>query len=314
MVSAFYDAGRDIGYRTQRRRPRADHLDRLLDARPRRGSSCGRAAALGRERACTPASSTWSRATSVSSCGPRAIPYEELIGKVSLERGEGLAWWAAERNEPAFIPDNLLADPRVAYVPELDEERFQSLLSVPIAARDGDGDRSHQRPHGGTPRVHAATRSTSSSRAPRSSPAAIENARLYDETRARVRRARGDHRARRGDRRRRTLDELLPEVVAARARAAQGERLPRLPARRRAARSSRSAWRSASPDEHGTRDSSASPSSGRSSRAEAERRASPFRSSRATSCSGFSSPSGSAAVELAVPWRARSRSASRRSS
>ena len=64
-------------------------------------------------------------------------PYEGLIGKVSLERGSGLAWWAAERNEPAFIPDNLLDDPRVAYVPELEEERFQSLLSVPIAARDG---------------------------------------------------------------------------------------------------------------------------------------------------------------------------------
>ena len=64
-------------------------------------------------------------------------PYEHLIGRVALERGKGLAWWAAERNEPAFISDHLLDDPRVEYVPELEEERFQSLLSVPIAARDG---------------------------------------------------------------------------------------------------------------------------------------------------------------------------------
>ena len=47
----------------------------------------------------------------------------------SLERGEGLAWWAAERREPAFIRENLLDDPRTKYVPELEEERFQSLVS-----------------------------------------------------------------------------------------------------------------------------------------------------------------------------------------
>src|SRR5919106_686543 len=55
----------------------------------------------------------------------------------SLDRGEGLAWWAAERKEPAFIRDNALADPRNKFVPELDEERFQSLVSVPILGRDG---------------------------------------------------------------------------------------------------------------------------------------------------------------------------------
>ena len=58
-------------------------------------------------------------------------PYGHLAGQIDLPRGEGLAWWAADRREPAFIPENLLADPRVKYVPELEEERFQSLLSVP---------------------------------------------------------------------------------------------------------------------------------------------------------------------------------------
>jgi len=64
-------------------------------------------------------------------------PYERRVGKVALERGESLAWWAAERGEPAFIRENALDDPRVKYVPELEEERFQSLLAVPIVARSG---------------------------------------------------------------------------------------------------------------------------------------------------------------------------------
>ena len=64
-------------------------------------------------------------------------PYERQAGRVVLERGEGLAWWAAERGEPAFIRENALDDPRVKYVPELEEERFQSLLAVPIVARSG---------------------------------------------------------------------------------------------------------------------------------------------------------------------------------
>src|SRR5437016_14034681 len=64
-------------------------------------------------------------------------PYEHLIGQIVLERPEGLAWWAAERREPAFIRENLLDDPRTKYVPELEEEDFQSLLCAPILARDG---------------------------------------------------------------------------------------------------------------------------------------------------------------------------------
>ena len=65
-------------------------------------------------------------------------PYERQAGKVVMERGEGLAWWAAERGEPAFIRDNALADPRTKYFPELEEERFQSLLALPVVGRSGD--------------------------------------------------------------------------------------------------------------------------------------------------------------------------------
>src|SRR5256712_2416789 len=63
-------------------------------------------------------------------------PYGEWVGRIALERGEGLAWWVAERKEPAFIREDALADSRVKYVPELEEERFQSLVSVPILGKD----------------------------------------------------------------------------------------------------------------------------------------------------------------------------------
>ena len=65
-------------------------------------------------------------------------PYERQAGKVVMERGEGLAWWAAEHGEPAFIRDNALDDPRTKYFPELEEERFQSLLALPVTGRSGD--------------------------------------------------------------------------------------------------------------------------------------------------------------------------------
>jgi GAF domain-containing protein len=65
-------------------------------------------------------------------------PYERQAGKVVMERGEGLAWWAAERGEAAFIRENALADPRTKYFPQLEEERFQSLLAVPVVGRAGD--------------------------------------------------------------------------------------------------------------------------------------------------------------------------------
>src|SRR5919197_965969 len=50
-----------------------------------------------------------------------SAPYSHLVDEIALERGEGLAWWAAERGEPAFIRENALEDPRVKYVPELAE-------------------------------------------------------------------------------------------------------------------------------------------------------------------------------------------------
>jgi len=113
-------------------------------------------------------------------------PYEHLIDRIALERGEGLAWWAAERGEPAFIRDNLLADPRTKYVPELEEEHFQSLLCVPIAARDARviGVISA---HTEAPREFTQAEVDFLVTSASLVAGAIENARLYDEMRGRVR-------------------------------------------------------------------------------------------------------------------------------
>ena len=112
-------------------------------------------------------------------------PYERQAGKVVLERGEGLAWWAVERAEPAFIRDNALADPRVKYVPELEEERFQSLLSVPIVGRSGEVI-GVITAHTGAPREFSDDEVDFLVTSASLVASAIENARLYEETRHRV--------------------------------------------------------------------------------------------------------------------------------
>jgi GAF domain-containing protein len=64
--------------------------------------------------------------------------YSELVGNIGWGLDEGLTGWVARTKTPEFIRERALADPRMKYVPELDEERFQSMVAVPILARDGD--------------------------------------------------------------------------------------------------------------------------------------------------------------------------------
>ena len=112
-------------------------------------------------------------------------PYGGLVGHVVLERPDGLAWWAIEQRRAAFIRDHALDDPRVKYVPELEEERFQSLVAIPLLGRRGDA-------------MGAITLDTAAPREFTDSEVelfvstaslvagAIENARLYAEMRLRV--------------------------------------------------------------------------------------------------------------------------------
>jgi GAF domain-containing protein len=64
--------------------------------------------------------------------------YSELVGRVQMGLHEGLTGWVARTKTPEFIRERALADPRMKFVPELEEERFQSMVAVPILAREGD--------------------------------------------------------------------------------------------------------------------------------------------------------------------------------
>jgi GAF domain-containing protein len=105
--------------------------------------------------------------------------YSHLEGQVQFGKDEGLAGWVARKHRSAFIRERALEDPRVIYVPELEEERFQSLVSVPILSRSGEvaGVISvhASAPHEFRPADREFLESTASLVA-----GAIENARLYE--------------------------------------------------------------------------------------------------------------------------------------
>ena len=60
--------------------------------------------------------------------------YRESIGRVELPIGEGLVGLAAERREPLVI-ERAEEHPRYKYFPETGEERFASLMAVPLIVR-----------------------------------------------------------------------------------------------------------------------------------------------------------------------------------
>ena len=61
-----------------------------------------------------------------------------MEGAVSFPIGTGLTGWVAKTRQSAVIREKALDDPRVVYIPELEEEQFQSLVSVPMFARAGE--------------------------------------------------------------------------------------------------------------------------------------------------------------------------------
>jgi putative methionine-R-sulfoxide reductase with GAF domain len=138
-------------------------------------------------------------------------PYGRFVDEIALERGEGLAWWAAERREPGFILDNALEDPRFIHVPELEEEQFQSLLSVPMVDKDG-GIVGVITLHTEAPREFTEADIDFLSTSASLVAGAIENARLYEEMRSRVDEL--EHLTELGETiaRAETVEELLPAV------------------------------------------------------------------------------------------------------
>ncbi|GER86590.1 hypothetical protein KDW_07520 [Dictyobacter vulcani] len=61
--------------------------------------------------------------------------YRHLVGKITMGVGEGIAGWVALHQKPVFLTDEALEDPRFCYFPELEEEKFQSIMTVPIITK-----------------------------------------------------------------------------------------------------------------------------------------------------------------------------------
>jgi DNA-binding PucR family transcriptional regulator len=56
---------------------------------------------------------------------------ENMVGKVTMRVGDGITGWVAETRRPAVVPD-VSKEPHWKWVPGLDEDRFHSMLSVPV--------------------------------------------------------------------------------------------------------------------------------------------------------------------------------------
>jgi sugar diacid utilization regulator/putative methionine-R-sulfoxide reductase with GAF domain len=56
---------------------------------------------------------------------------EQMIGKVVMPVGDGITGWVADSRRPAVVPD-VSQEPHWKWVAGLDEDRFHSMLSVPI--------------------------------------------------------------------------------------------------------------------------------------------------------------------------------------
>jgi GAF domain-containing protein len=111
--------------------------------------------------------------------------FAEAVGKIQFSVHEGFTGWVARHRKPRFIRDRAMDDPRMKYVPLLQEERFQSMVAVPILSRAGATIGvivlHNQAPHEFTQDtvnllVHIASLVSG----------AIENAQLYDRERRRV--------------------------------------------------------------------------------------------------------------------------------
>ena len=59
----------------------------------------------------------------------------EVIGKLRLKVGEGLTGWVAQHKEAVALGREAHRDARFKFVPELQEDKYQSILSVPLIYR-----------------------------------------------------------------------------------------------------------------------------------------------------------------------------------
>jgi signal transduction protein with GAF and PtsI domain len=108
-------------------------------------------------------------------------PHPGEIGILSLKMGEGLTGWVAEHKKLLAIPEKAHEDSRFKLFQNLPEDRYEAFLSVPVLGRDGLVsviNVQHKKSHQYTDRVLQLLGTIG-----RQVAGAIENARLYEETR-----------------------------------------------------------------------------------------------------------------------------------
>jgi signal transduction protein with GAF and PtsI domain len=111
-------------------------------------------------------------------------PHPRLIGKIAVKVGEGITGWVAENAEPVLIDRNASKDPRFKVFNNLPEDRYEAFFSSPIVV---SADRvigvinvQYRRAHRHTERER-----TLISIIGHQVGSAIENARLFEETKRR---------------------------------------------------------------------------------------------------------------------------------
>jgi uroporphyrinogen-III synthase len=64
-------------------------------------------------------------------------PKGELVGSITLQRGEGITGWVAEHVKSVVIERQAYKDKRFKPFKELPEDRYEAFLSVPILNKEG---------------------------------------------------------------------------------------------------------------------------------------------------------------------------------
>ena len=111
-------------------------------------------------------------------------PHPEDIGSIRLKLGEGITGWVAQEQQAVAIAQNASRDPRFKLFFSLPEDRYEAFLSVPVTAEDkviGVINVQHRKPHS-----HGPAEVKLISIIGQQVGSAIENARLYEETRRRA--------------------------------------------------------------------------------------------------------------------------------
>lgn len=64
-------------------------------------------------------------------------PHKNLLGKITLKKGEGITGWAAQHKKIVVIERQAYEDSRFKFFRQLPEDRYEAFLSVPIFNNEG---------------------------------------------------------------------------------------------------------------------------------------------------------------------------------